>query len=137
MGLLRPCQLLHQARTIAALLPCARRAAPRILIIVRDLMLGAANQSHCLRPRPWEGRCLHLSRSWPEVVLCSRSSASHSGSNGVTLVMMLHRVYALLSTQIVSTFRGIRKYSTERAHAKDMSRYLLRHLHLLDTPPKP
>src|SRR5687767_3667940 len=43
---------------------------------------------------------------------------SHSGSNGVTLVMIPQRAYVLFPTQIVSTFRGIRKYSTERARAK-------------------
>src|SRR6185503_714701 len=44
---------------------------------------------------------------------------SHSGSNGVTFVMIPQRAYVLLPTQIVSTLRGIRKYSTERASAKE------------------
>src|SRR6266550_6674614 len=45
---------------------------------------------------------------------------SHSGSNGVTFVMMPQRAYVLLPTQMVSTLRGMRKYSTERARAKEL-----------------
>src|SRR5581483_1863425 len=44
---------------------------------------------------------------------------SHSGSNGVTLTMMPQRAYVLLPRQIVSTFRGMRKYSTVRASANE------------------
>src|SRR6185503_101023 len=45
---------------------------------------------------------------------------SHSGSNGVTLVMMPQRAYVDFPTVIVSTLRGIRKYSTVRASAKEL-----------------
>src|ERR1700740_1644002 len=45
---------------------------------------------------------------------------SHSGSNGVTLTMIPQRAYVLLPTQIVSTLRGILKYSTERASANEL-----------------
>src|SRR6202162_6211863 len=44
---------------------------------------------------------------------------SHSGSNGVTLTMMPQRAYVLLPKQIVSTFLGMRKYSTVRASANE------------------
>src|SRR5580704_8219636 len=44
---------------------------------------------------------------------------SHSGSNGVTFTMMPQRAYVLLPTQIVSTSRGMRKYSTDRARANE------------------
>src|SRR5580692_6976963 len=44
---------------------------------------------------------------------------SHSGSNGVTLTIIPQRAYVLLPTQIVSTLRGILKYSTERAKANE------------------
>src|SRR5271165_950848 len=45
---------------------------------------------------------------------------SHSGSKGVTLTMMPQRAYVDLPTQMVSTSRGILKYSTERARAKEL-----------------
>src|SRR5215469_14945769 len=45
---------------------------------------------------------------------------SHSGSNGVTFTMMPQRAYVDLPTQIVSTSRGILKYSTERASANEL-----------------
>src|SRR6186713_2091280 len=45
---------------------------------------------------------------------------SHSGSNGVTLTMMPQRAYVLLPRQIVSTVRGMRKYSTVRASANEL-----------------
>src|SRR4029079_9662785 len=45
---------------------------------------------------------------------------SHSGSNGGTLVMMPHRAEVDLPTVTVSTLRGIRKYSTERARANEL-----------------
>src|SRR5580704_11284919 len=44
---------------------------------------------------------------------------SHSGSNGVTFTMMPQRAYVDLPTQMVSTSRGILKYSTERASANE------------------
>src|SRR4030067_3697589 len=44
---------------------------------------------------------------------------SHSGSKGVTLTMIPQRAYVDLPKQIVSTLRGIRKYSTVRASAKE------------------
>src|SRR5690349_24792769 len=44
---------------------------------------------------------------------------SHSGSNGVTFTMIPQRAYVDLPTQMVSTSRGILKYSTERARAKE------------------
>src|SRR5579883_1535502 len=44
---------------------------------------------------------------------------SHSGSNGVTFTMMPHRAYVDLPTHRVRTSRGILKYSTERASAKE------------------
>src|SRR5256712_7907002 len=52
--------------------------------------------------------------------ISSVTKPSHSGSNGVTLVMMPQRAYVLLPTQIVRTLRGTRKYSTERASAKEL-----------------
>src|SRR5207247_8633798 len=51
--------------------------------------------------------------------ISSVTNPSHSGSNGVTLVMMPQRAYVLLPTQIVRTLRGMRKYSTDRARAKE------------------
>src|SRR5262245_7383068 len=45
---------------------------------------------------------------------------SHSGSNGVTLTMMPQRAYVDLPRQTVRTSRGIRKYSTVRASAKEL-----------------
>src|SRR3569832_1128346 len=44
---------------------------------------------------------------------------SHSGSRGVTLTMIPQRAYVDLPRQMVSTLRGMRKYSTERASAKE------------------
>src|SRR5208283_4091823 len=51
--------------------------------------------------------------------ISSVTKPSHSGSNGVTLTMMPQRAYVDLPTQIVSTVRGIRKYSTDRASANE------------------
>src|SRR5947209_20354190 len=48
------------------------------------------------------------------------TNPSHSGSNGVTFTMMPQRAYVLLPTQMVSTLRGILKYSTERASANEL-----------------
>src|SRR3712207_4906338 len=45
---------------------------------------------------------------------------SHSGSNGVTLVMIPQRAYVDLPTVTVTTSRGMRKYSTERARANEL-----------------
>src|SRR3954462_12912840 len=44
---------------------------------------------------------------------------SHSGSNGVTLTMMPQRAYVDLPRQMVSTLRGMPKYSTVRASANE------------------
>src|ERR1700760_1622671 len=52
--------------------------------------------------------------------ISSVTKPSHSGSNGVTFTMMPQRAYVLLPTQIVSTLRGILKYSTERASANEL-----------------
>src|SRR5687767_585383 len=45
---------------------------------------------------------------------------SHSGSKGVTFVMMPQRAYVDLPTVIVTTSRGMRKYSTDRASANEL-----------------
>src|SRR5712671_1338705 len=52
--------------------------------------------------------------------ISSVTNPSHSGSKGVTLTMIPQRAYVLLPTQIVKTSRGILKYSTERASAKEL-----------------
>src|SRR6266550_4701110 len=52
--------------------------------------------------------------------ISSVTNPSHSGSNGVTFVMMPQRAYVLLPTQMVSTLRGMRKYSMERASANEL-----------------
>src|SRR5512137_99893 len=49
----------------------------------------------------------------------SVTNPSHSGSKGVTLTMMPQRAYVDLPRQIVSTLRGMRKYSTVLASAKE------------------
>src|SRR5207247_8956791 len=49
----------------------------------------------------------------------SVKTPSHSASNGVTFTMIPHRAYVPLPTPIVRQFRGIRKYSTELASAKE------------------
>src|ERR1700691_4862412 len=54
------------------------------------------------------------------LLISSVTKPSHSGSNGVTFTMMPQRAYVDLPTQIVSTLRGIRKYSTERASANEL-----------------
>src|ERR1700710_1375220 len=51
--------------------------------------------------------------------ISSVTKPSHSGSNGVTFTMIPQRAYVDLPTQIVSTSRGMRKYSTERASANE------------------
>src|SRR5215831_3897740 len=51
--------------------------------------------------------------------ISSVTKPSHSGSNGVTLVMMPQRAYVDLPTVTVRTLRGIRKYSTDRASANE------------------
>jgi len=53
------------------------------------------------------------------LLISSVTKPSHSGSNGVTFTMIPHRAYVDLPRQIVSTFRGIRKYSTDRASANE------------------
>src|ERR1044071_7944897 len=45
---------------------------------------------------------------------------SHSGSKGVTLTMIPQRAYVDFPRQIVSTLRGMRKYSTVRASANEL-----------------
>src|SRR5882762_6523246 len=45
---------------------------------------------------------------------------SHSGSSGVTFTMMPQRAYVDLPRQMVSTLRGIRKYSMVRASANEL-----------------
>src|SRR5438309_9430201 len=52
--------------------------------------------------------------------ISSVTKPSHSGSNGVTFVMMPQRAYVLFPTQIVRTLRGMRKYSTERARTNEV-----------------
>src|SRR5215475_15951739 len=52
--------------------------------------------------------------------ISSVTKPSHSGSNGVTLVMMPQRAYVDLPTVTVSTLRGMRKYSTDRASANEL-----------------
>src|SRR6266853_4650384 len=51
--------------------------------------------------------------------ISSVTKPSHSGSNGVTFTMIPQRAYVDLPTQMVSTSRGILKYSTERARANE------------------
>src|SRR5580700_1538771 len=53
------------------------------------------------------------------LLISSVTNPSHSGSNGVTFTIIPHRAYVDLPTQIVSTFRGIRKYSIERPSANE------------------
>src|SRR6266404_7629770 len=53
------------------------------------------------------------------LLISSVTKPSHSGSNGVTFTMMPQRAYVDLPRQIVRTLRGMRKYSTERASAKE------------------
>src|SRR5713226_1391296 len=53
------------------------------------------------------------------LLISSVTKPSHSGSNGVTFTMIPHRAYVDFPTQIVSTFRGIRKYSTDLASANE------------------
>src|ERR1700756_5285738 len=52
--------------------------------------------------------------------ISSVTKPSHSGSNGVTFTMIPQRAYVDLPTQIVSTSRGILKYSTDRARANEL-----------------
>src|SRR5215210_3338508 len=51
--------------------------------------------------------------------ISSVTNPSHSGSNGVTFVMMPQRAYVDLPTVIVMTLRGMRKYSIDRARANE------------------
>src|SRR6516164_533060 len=51
--------------------------------------------------------------------ISSVTNPSHSGSNGVTFVMIPQRAYVDFPTQIVSTLRGMRKYSTVRPSANE------------------
>src|SRR5260370_12087479 len=54
-----------------------------------------------------------------ELLISSVTKPSHSGSNGVTFTMIPQRAYVDFPRQIVSTFRGIRKYSTDLANANE------------------
>src|SRR3990172_12202870 len=54
------------------------------------------------------------------LLISSVAKPSHSGSNGVTFTMMPQRAYVDLPTHSVSTVRGMRKYSTVRASAKEL-----------------
>src|ERR687886_2240523 len=51
--------------------------------------------------------------------ISSVTKPSHSGSKGVTFVIMPQRAYVDFPTVIVTTSRGMRKYSTERARANE------------------
>src|ERR1019366_3792684 len=52
--------------------------------------------------------------------ISSVTNPSHSGSNGVTFTIIPQRAYVDLPRQIVRTFRGMRKYSTERPSANEL-----------------
>src|SRR3954467_11186295 len=69
----------------------------------------------------WATPSLAYTRAGRGVVLENSrvTCPSHSGSSGVTLTMMPQRAYVDLPRQIVSTLRGIRKYSTVRASANE------------------
>src|SRR5437867_7741531 len=54
------------------------------------------------------------------LLISSVTNPSHSGSNGVTLVMIPQRAYVDLPTQVHNTLRGTRKYSTLRPSAKEL-----------------
>src|SRR6516164_3386598 len=49
----------------------------------------------------------------------SVTKPSHSGSNGVTFTMIPQRAYVDFPSVMVSTLRGMRKYSTVRASANE------------------
>src|ERR1700710_2693678 len=51
--------------------------------------------------------------------ISSVTNPSHSGSKGVTFTIIPQRAYVLFPTQIVSTSRGIRKYSIDLANANE------------------
>src|ERR1700685_3279214 len=53
------------------------------------------------------------------LLISSVTNPSHSGSNGVTFTIIPQRAYVDLPTQIVNTFRGMRKYSIDRPSAKE------------------
>src|ERR1700678_829263 len=53
------------------------------------------------------------------LLISSVTKPSHSGSKGVTFTIIPHRAYVDFPTHIVKQFRGIRKYSTERASANE------------------
>src|SRR5215470_3023029 len=52
--------------------------------------------------------------------ISSVTKPCHSGSNGVTFTMMPQRAYVDLPRHTVRTLRGMRKYSTVRASAKEL-----------------
>src|SRR5580704_18935014 len=53
------------------------------------------------------------------LLISSVTNPSHSGSNGVTFTIIPQRAYVDFPRQIVSTFRGMRKYSIDRAKANE------------------
>src|SRR5580704_16023104 len=53
------------------------------------------------------------------LLISSVTKPSHSGSKGVTFTMIPQRAYVDLPRQIVSTLRGMRKYSTDRPSANE------------------
>src|SRR6266849_7881235 len=53
------------------------------------------------------------------LLISSVTKPSHSGSNGVTFTIIPQRAYVDLPRQIVRTFLGMRKYSTERPSANE------------------
>src|SRR3954463_4955300 len=78
----------------------------------------------------WATPSLAYTRAGRGVVLENSrvTCPSHSGSSGVTLTMMPQRAYVDLPRQIVSTLRGIRKYSIVRASANELGG-------MMQTPP--
>src|SRR3990167_8013743 len=65
---------------------------------------------------------LAYTRAGSGVVLenSSVTCPSHSGSKGVTFTIIPQRAYVDFPRQIVKILRGIRKYSTVRAKAKEL-----------------
>src|SRR5579884_1261924 len=74
------------------------------------------------KKRIWQSPSFAYTRAGKGVVfeISSVTKPSHSGSKGVTFTMIPQRAYVDLPTQIVKTLRGILKYSTDRASAKEL-----------------
>src|SRR5216683_199810 len=53
------------------------------------------------------------------LLISSVTKPSHSGSKGVTFTIIPQRAYVDFPRQMVSTLRGIRKYSTDRPSANE------------------